>query len=112
MYLLPGFISEKPETRKNLLNSGNKINIINLNYTWKLGLKIRQTIVKAQKIDSCAPKTFGMMIANFQVEDKIGKFRFFQKIFLVANTKFEVILMMLFLKINNADISFGERTFT
>ena len=37
--------------------------------------------------------------------------RFFQLAFLMANTKFEVILKMLFLKLNNANISFGERIF-
>ena len=30
----------------------------------------------------------------------------------MADTKFEVILGMLFLKISNADVSFGERTLT
>ena len=53
-----------------------------------------------------------MVIANFQVEDKIGRSRFFQETFLVADTKFEVVLGMLFLKISNADMSFGEGIFT
>ena len=52
------------------------------------------------------------MIANFQVEDKGGKPRFFQKIFLVADTKFEMVLGILFLKISNADVAFGEKTLT
>ena len=52
------------------------------------------------------------MIANFQVEDKGGKPRFFQKTFLVANIKFEVILRMFFLKISNADVAFGKGTLT
>ena len=50
-----------------------------------------------------------MVIANFQVKDKVGRPRFFQKTFLVANTKFKVILRMPFLKISNADLVFGER---
>ena len=49
-----------------------------------------------------------MIIADFQVEDKANRPRFFQDIFLVANTKFEVILGMLFLKLNNANMSFGK----
>ena len=53
-----------------------------------------------------------MIIADFQVEDKASRPRFFQEIFLVANTKFEVILKMLFLKISNTDMSFGEETLT
>ena len=46
------------------------------------------------------------------MEDKGGKPRFYQKIFLVANTKFEVVLKMSFLKISNADVLFGEETLT
>ena len=46
------------------------------------------------------------------MEDKAGRSRFFQKIFLVADTKFEMILGMPFLKISNADVLFGERTLT
>ena len=53
-----------------------------------------------------------MVIADFQVEDKGGRPRFFQKTFLVANTKFEMVLKMLFLKISNANIAFGEGTLT
>ena len=51
-----------------------------------------------------------MIIADFQGEDKASRSRFFQEIFLVANIKFAVILKMLFLKINNANKSFGEKT--
>ena len=46
------------------------------------------------------------------MEDKGGRPRFFQEIFLVADTKFEVVLEMPFLKISNADIAFNERTLT
>ena len=53
-----------------------------------------------------------MVIGDFQVEDKANKPKFFQKTFLVANTKSEVILGISFLKISNADVSFGERTLT
>ena len=49
-----------------------------------------------------------MVIVNFYMDDKIGRPKFFQEIFLIANTKFEVTLRMLFLKISNADILFGE----
>ena len=53
-----------------------------------------------------------MVIANFQVKGKGGRPRFFQKTFLVADTKFEVVLEMPFLKISNANIAFGEGTLT
>ena len=85
---------------------------MNPDYARKLELKIRRTNIGAQKIDGSALKIFGMIIADFQVEDKASRPRFFQKTFLVADTKFEVILGMLFLKISNADVSFGEETLT
>ena len=53
-----------------------------------------------------------MVIADFQVEVKVGKSKFFQEIFLVANIKFEVILKMPFLKLSNADVSFEKKTLT
>ena len=79
-------------------------------YAKKLGLKTRKTNVGAQKIDGSALETFGMVIAGFHIEDKGGRPRFFQEIFLVADTKFEVVLGMFFFKISNADIAFGKET--
>ena len=52
------------------------------------------------------------MIADFQVEDKGGRPKFFQETFLLADTKFEVVLGMPFLKISNTDVAFGEGTLT
>ena len=79
-------------------------------YIKKLGLKTRKTNIRAQKIDSSTFKTFEMMIANFQIEDKVARSRFFQKTFLVANTKFKVILGMLFLKFSSTNVSFVKKT--
>ena len=95
-----------------LLDSGSKVNAMSLAYAKRLGLKTRKTNVRAQKIDGSAQETFGMVIANFQVEDKSGRPRFFQETFLVADTKFEVILGMPFLKISNANVAFGEGMLT
>ena len=81
-------------------------------YAKKLGFKSQKTNVGAQKIDGSSLETFEMVIANFQMEDKSGRPRFFQETFLVANTKFEVILGMLFLKISNANVAFGKGTLT
>ena len=77
-------------------------------YIKKLGLKTRKTNVGAQKIDGSALETFGIVIADFQVENKGGRPRFFQETFLVADTQFEMVLGMFFLKISSADMSFGE----
>ena len=48
-----------------LLDSGSKVNAMNPNYAWKLGLKIRKTNIRAQKIDSSALEIFRMVIADF-----------------------------------------------
>ena len=45
-----------------------------------------------------------MVIAGFQVEDKLSRARFFQESFLLAETSMEVILEMPFLTFSNADI--------
>ena len=81
-------------------------------YTKRLNLKTWKTNVGAQKIDGFALEIFKMVIADFQVEDKGSRPRFFQETFLVADTKFEVVLGMPFLKISNADLVFGEGTLT
>ena len=79
-------------------------------YVKRLGLHIWKINVGAQKINGSALETFGMVIADFQVENKGSKPRFFYKTFLMANTKFEVILRMLFLKISNANVAFSKET--
>ena len=49
----------------------------------KLGLKIYFTNIRAQKINSSTFKTFRMVLASFQIEDKFGKTRFFSKTILI-----------------------------
>ena len=95
-----------------MLDSSSKVNGMNLDYTQKLGLEIRKTNIGAQKIDGFALETFKIVSADFQIEDKASKPRFFQKTFLVTDIKFKVILGMPFLKISNADILFDEKTLT
>ena len=107
IYSLVQFQEEQVRT---LLDSGSKVNIINPDFARKLGIKIWKTNSETQKIDSSALGIFGMVIIDFQVEDKASRPRFFQKIFLIADTKFEVILEMSFLKISNVNMSFGEKT--
>ena len=92
-----------------LFDSGSEVNAINPAYTKKLGLRVRQTDVEAQKIDRSHLDTFGMIIAGFSLQDKLGKVRFFQETFLVADTRMEVVLGMPFLTLSNADIRFAER---
>ena len=95
-----------------LLDSNNKINVINPNFAQKLGLYIQITNIRAYKIDGSTLETFEIVIANFQMDNKANKLRFFQKIFLVADIKFEMILRIFFLKLSNTDLSFGEKILT
>ncbi len=95
-----------------LINSGSEVNAMVPAYTAKLGFKIRPTDVRAQKIDSSTLEKFGMVLANFQVEDKLGRARFFQETFLVANTRVEVVLGMSFLTLSNANVVFKDRKLT
>ena len=62
-----------------------------------------------KKIDGSLLQTFGMVIAGFQIEDKLGKAQFFQKSFLLAETSMEVVLGMPFLAFSNANIQFAEK---
>ena len=94
---------------KALIDSGSEVNAINPAYTKKLGLRVRQTNVRAKKIYGSHLETFGMVIASFLLQNKLGKVRFFQETFLVADTQIEVALGMLFLTLGNENIRFAER---
>ena len=95
-----------------MLHNSSEINAMNPTFARKLGLNTRKTNVGVQKIDGSTLETFEMVIADSQVDDKGSRPKFFQETFLVTDTKFEVMLGMLFLKHSNANISFGERTLT
>lgn len=60
-----------------LLNLESEINTIHLNYTKKLSFLIWKIDVEAQKIDELSLQTFEMIIAGFQVLNKIKKSCFF-----------------------------------
>ena len=107
IYYLVQFQEEQVKT---LFDSGSKVNAINPNYAQKLEFIIRKTNVGVQNIDCHTLKTFEMVIADFQVEDKASRPRFFYETFLVADIKFEMILEILFLKISNVKVSFYEKT--
>lgn len=84
---------------------------MSLSYIWKLSLKIWKTNIEAQKINNSVLESFGIIITNFQVEDKVGKFWYFQKFFFLFDTKFKVILKIFFLKLSNIDILFNKKIF-
>ena len=55
-----------------LLNSSSEVNAMTSAFALKLGFKSRSTNVRAQKIDDSTLQTFGMVLASFQLEDKLG----------------------------------------
>ena len=81
-------------------------------YASRLGLRVHRTDIGAQKIDGSTLETFGMVLASFQVEDKLGRARFFQETFLLADISAEVVLGMPFLTLSNADVQFVEKELT
>ena len=89
-----------------LLDSGSEVNIIHPTLTRNLGLPIRPTDVRAQKIDSTMLDTFGMIVSAFSVMDKANRVRFFEKTFLVTNVSLKVVLGMPFLTLSSTDVNF------
>ena len=94
-----------------LTNFGSKVNVITPAYASKLGLKVYPTNVGAQKINGSTLKIFGIVLASFQVEDKLEKPWFFQKTFLLVDFSIKVVLEILFLTFSNADIKFAQKEF-
>ena len=106
------FCKDKGKDVLALLDSGSEVNAMTPAYAAHLGLKVRVTDVGAQKIDGSSLATYGMVIAAFQVVDKLGRSRFFQETFLLADISMEVVLGMPFLFLSNADVQFAEKELT
>ncbi len=83
-----------------------------LAYAAELGLTTQKTSIGAQKIDGSPLETYGMVSACFSLQDSLGRVRFFEETFLLADTSMEVVLRMLFLALNNADFQFSAKKFT
>ena len=91
------------------LDSGSEVNAIYPTLAWKLGLPIRLTDVRTQKIDGIMLDTFEIVVTTFSVTDKANRVRFFEEIFLVANINPKVVFGMLFLTLSSADVDFSGR---
>ena len=65
---------------------------------------MQKTNVGAQIIDRLSLEICGMIIATFQVLDKLNYFSFSQKTIILAKISMKVILDMRFLTFSNADI--------
>ena len=106
------FRKDKGVTIRALIGLDSKFNAMTLAYVKQLGLQVRKTDVRAQKIDGSLLWTCEMVIAGFQVEDKLGKAQFFQESFLLAEISMEVILGMPFFTLSNANIRFAKKVLT
>ncbi len=49
-----------------------------------------------------------MALASFLLQDSLGRIRFFEETYLLADTSMEVVLEMPFLSLSNADVKFAE----
>ena len=112
IYYLVQFRKDKNKDDLALFDSGSKVNAMTPAYANHLDLKVRVTDIGMQKIDGSSLATYGMVIAAFQVVDKLGHFWFFQKIFLLGNISMKVVLGMFFLTFSNANVQFVEKELT
>lgn len=90
-----------------MINLGSEVNTITPTYIAKLSPKIQKTNIEAQKINDSIHNTFGIVLTDFLVKDKLNEAQSFQKTFIVANNTLEVILGMFFLTFSNVDIEFA-----
>lgn len=89
-----------------LFDLESKVNIMSQAFALKLGLKIRKTNIKIEKIDCTTLKTYVMVVFMFFVLDKNDKERFFEKNFLLANMQLDIVFGSFFLTISNIYVNF------
>ena len=90
-----------------LIDSGSEVNAIHPSFAKQLGLPIKPTNIRAQKINSTMLDTYGIVVIAFSVVDKANRVRFFEKTFLVANVSPEVVLGIFFLILSGTDVDFS-----
>lgn len=95
-----------------MIDSGSEVNAIILAYAAKLDLKTCHTNVRAKKIDGFIFQIFEIFLASFQVENELGKTRFFQKTFLLANISVKMLLGMPFFTFSSRKALFAEKELT
>ena len=90
-----------------MVDSESKVNAIYPTFAKQLGLPIRPTDVKAQKIDGTMLDTHGMVVVAFSVENKTNQVSLFEETFLVVNVSLKVVFGMPFLILSGADVDFS-----
>ena len=88
-----------------LVELGSEVNTMYLSFAKQLGLLIRPTNIRAQKIDGTTLDTHGMVVAAFSVVDKTNRVRFFEETFLLANVSPKVVFGMFFFSLSDVDVN-------
>ena len=91
---------------KALINFSSKINSIILIHILKFDFQVQKTNIKAQKSNRLSLATDKIVIVAFRILNKLKHFRFFQKIFLLANININIIPRIFFLFFSNIHIAF------
>ena len=95
-----------------LIDSVSEFNAMTPAFAAKPGLSNRPTGVGAQKINGSPLATYGMAVAAFSLQDRLGRVWFFEETFLLADNSIKVVLEIPFLALRNADIQFGAERLT
>ena len=90
-----------------LIDSESEVNAIHLTFAKQLGLPIRSTDIRAQKIDGTMLDIYRIIVIAFSVMDKANRVRFFKKTFLVANVSLKVVFVMLFVTLSDMHVDFS-----
>lgn len=69
----------------------------------KLGFTPKIINVSTHKIDGSSLKLYSIVSARFLLQNSLGKVRFFEKTFLLADISIKVVLRILFLFFSNVD---------
>lgn len=91
-----------------LIDSGSKVNIIQLSVGKKLGFRIYKIDVGVKKSDGSRLETFEIVITLLQVDDKDKKFYFFEETFSLADISMIIAFGMLFLILSNVKVNFNN----
>lgn len=91
-----------------LLNFYSEINVITPAYVAKLGPKSWCINIGAQKINSFILEIFRIILASFQIENKLQRARFFHEYFFIANINVAIILSIPFLIHSNTNVFFAK----
>ena len=87
------------------------MNAIHPIYITKLGFCTRKIDIGIEKIDGSYLNTFGIVLADYSVKNKLGKMLFFNETFLLVSIGLDVVLGMPLLTLNKVNVWFTEREF-